>query len=148
VKVEPTVPSCASAPRALWHPRGSLDFVAKPDTEFGSNATVNLNITIKEGPQYHMGKLDIVADKEVAGPLRPAWKLAEGDVHDRTYIDEYLQTNRDLLPLGFSRANVRIIQNCPDVAVAVGLIIDPAEDNSHAVPNAAQCSVSPRCKTG
>ena len=40
---------------------------------------MNLTITIEEGPQYHMGKLDIVADKEVAGRLRMQWKLTERD---------------------------------------------------------------------
>ena len=90
--------------RKLYGTQGFLDFTAIPDTKVGSNATASLSISIVEGPRYHMGKLDIVADKEVAGRLRPEWKLTEGDVYDRTYIDEYLQTNRDLLPLGFSRA--------------------------------------------
>jgi outer membrane protein assembly factor BamA len=93
--------------RKLYGTRGYLNFVATPETQFGSNATLNLNITIEEGSQYHMGKLDIVADKEVAGRLRPEWKLTEGEVYDQTYIDEYLQTNRDLMPLGFSRTNVQ-----------------------------------------
>jgi hypothetical protein len=52
--------------RKLYTTQGFLDFTAIPDTKFGSNATVNLGISIQEGPQYHMGKLDIVADKEVA----------------------------------------------------------------------------------
>ena len=86
-----------------------------------------------------MGKLDIVADKKVAGRLRPEWKLTEGDVYDQTYIDEYLQTNRDLLPLGFSRANVHTIHNCPDAVVEVRLIVDPAEDTSHAEPKNVPC---------
>jgi len=125
--------------RKLYGTRGYLNFVAIPETQFGSNAVVNLNITIEEGSQYHMGKLDIVADKEVAGRLRPEWKLTEGDVYDQTYIDEYLQTNRDLLPLGFSRANVHTIHNCPDAVVEVRLIVDPAEDTSHAEPKNVPC---------
>ena len=125
--------------RKLYGTRGYLDFIAIPDAELGSDATVNLNITIEQGPQYHMGKLDIVADKEVAERLRPEWKLAEGNVYDKAYIDEYLQTNRDLLPSGFSRANIEITQNCPDVAVAVRLIIDPAEDHLHTDPKNVLC---------
>jgi outer membrane protein assembly factor BamA len=125
--------------RKLYGTQGFLDFTAIPDTRFASNATASLNISIVEGPQYHMGQLDIVADKDVAGRLRPEWRLTEGDVYDQTYIDEYLQTNRDLLPLGFSRANVHTIYNCPDAAVEVRLIVDPAEDTSHAEPKNVSC---------
>jgi outer membrane protein assembly factor BamA len=117
--------------RKLYGTQGFLDFTAIPETNFGSNATVNLTITTQEGPQYHMGKLDTVADKEVAARLHAEWKLAEGDVYDNTYIDQFLETNRDSLPQGFSRANVHTIQNCPDALVEVRLIVDPAQDNSH-----------------
>ena len=109
--------------RKLYGTQGFLDFTAIPETNFGSNATVNLNISIQEGPQYHMGKLNIVADKEVAAKLHAEWKLAEGDVYDHTYIDQFFETNRDSLPLGFSRANVHTIQNCPDAVVEVRLIV-------------------------
>jgi outer membrane protein assembly factor BamA len=125
--------------RKLYGTQGFLDFTAVPETKFGSNATTNLNISIQEGPQYHMGKLDIVADKEVAARLRAEWKQAEGDVYDHTYIDQYLDANRDLLPAGFSRANVHIIQNCPDAVVEVRLIIDTAEQTSHAEPKNVPC---------
>jgi len=117
--------------RKLYVTQGFLDFTAIPETHFGSNATVNLNISTQEGPQYHMGKLDTVADKEVAARLHAEWKLAEGNVYDYTYIDQFLETNRDSLPTGFSRANVQTIKNCPDAVVEVRLIVDPAQDNSH-----------------
>jgi hypothetical protein len=125
--------------RKLYGTEGFLDFAAIPDTRLASNATVNLNISTQEGPQYHMGKLDIVADKELAARLRAVWKLAEGYVYDQTYIDQYLEANRDLLPVGFSRANVYGILNCPDAVVELRLIIDPAEDTSHAEPKNIPC---------
>ena len=125
--------------RKVYVTQGFLDFTAVPETKFGSNATVNLNISIQEGPQYHMGKLDTVADKEVAARLRAEWKLAEGDVYDHTYIDQFLETNRDSLPLGFSRASIHTIRNCPDAVVEVRLIVDPAEDTSHAEPKNVLC---------
>jgi len=53
-----------------------------------------------------MGKLDVVAAEELKLRLRAQWKLTEGDVYDQTYIDHYLEANRDLLPANFSRANV------------------------------------------
>lgn len=117
--------------RKLYGTHGFLDFTAIPDTKFGSTGTASLNISIQEGPQYQMGKLDIVADKEVAARLRQEWKLVEGDVYDHTYIDRFLETSRDSLPLGFSRASVQTIQNCPDALVEVRLMVDSAEDTSH-----------------
>ena len=80
-----------------------------------------------------------MADKDVAARLRPEWKLAEGDVYDQTYIDQYLKASRDLLPMGFNRDNVQQSQNCPDAVVGVRLIIDPAEDTSHGEPKDVPC---------
>jgi outer membrane protein assembly factor BamA len=125
--------------RKLYGTQGLLDWTAFPEVKFASNATANLNVSIQEGPQYHMGKLDIAANKEVDARLRAEWKLAEGDVYDQTYIDQYLETNRDLLPAGFSRANVQGIVNCPDAVVEVRLIIDAAEETSHAEAKNVPC---------
>ena len=86
-----------------------------------------------------MGKLDTVADKEVAARLHAEWKLAEGDVYDRTYVDQFLEINRDSLPASFSRANVQTIQNCPDALVEIRLILDPAEETSPKEPKNVSC---------
>ena len=125
--------------RKLYARRGYLDFVSIPETQFGSNAKVNLNVTLEEGPQYHMGKLEIIAEKETAARLRAEWKLAEGDVYDTTYIDDYLTAVRDQLPANFSKANVQTAQNCPDALVHVRLILDPAQDSSHSEPKSVPC---------
>lgn len=103
--------------RELYAKRGFLDWVAIPDTEFGSNAILNLNLSIDEGKQYHMGKLEFVGGKEVAGRLRAEWKLAEGDAYDSTYPDEFLNADRGVLPAGFVRNNLQTMQNCPDALV-------------------------------
>jgi outer membrane protein assembly factor BamA len=120
----------------LYDTKGFLDWTAIPDTKFASNGTANLNISIQEGPQYHMGKLAILADEEVSARLRTEWKLTEGAVYDRTYIDQYLDANRDLLPAGFS---IQITQNCPDAVVEVRLTIDPAADTSQAGSKNVPC---------
>jgi outer membrane protein assembly factor BamA len=125
--------------RNLYAKRGYLDLVSVPETTFGSNAIVNLNVTVDEGPQYHMGKLDIVADKEASARLRAEWKLAEGDVYDRTYIDDYLTVAHDVLPPNFTRADVQITQNCPEALVHVRLIVDPAQDTSKSEPKNVPC---------
>jgi len=125
--------------RKLYATQGYLDFIAIPETVLGSNATMNLNISIEEGPQYHMGKLDILAEKEPAARLRAEWKLAEGDVYNATYVDEYLTAARDLLPANFSKANVQTMQNCPEATVQVRLLVDPAQDASHPEPKNIPC---------
>lgn len=130
--------------RKLYGTRGYLDYVAVPETQFGSNATVNLTVEIEEGPQYHMGKLDIVADKEVAGKLRMQWKLAEGEVYDYTYIDEYLTVARDILPSNFSRANVETTLNCPEGLVRVRMIVDPAQDKPSSELKTVPCEEKDR----
>jgi hypothetical protein len=87
-----------------------------------------------------MGNLDIVAAKEAAARLRSEWKLAEGAVYDATYVDHYLDDNRALLPVSFSRENVQIFQNCPDALVEVQMIIDPDEEPSHPAPKNVECA--------
>jgi outer membrane protein assembly factor BamA len=125
--------------RKLYGTRGFIEFVSVPNTQFGSNATVNLDVAVDEGPQYRMGKLEIVADKEPAARLRAAWKLIEGDIYDTTYIDEYLTEAHNMLPSSFSKANVETIQNCPDSLVHVRLIVDPAQDTSHSDLKGVPC---------
>ena len=126
--------------RQLYATRGYLDFFSIPATTFGSNATAELSITVEEGPQYHMGKLDIVTDRDAtAARLRTAWKLAEGDVYDNTYIDDYLSTAHDLLPANFGKANIQTVQNCPEAVVNLRFIVDPSQDKSHAEPKNIPC---------
>src|SRR5947199_999241 len=126
--------------RKLYGSSGFLDYTAIPETRFDSNTTTNLIITFQEGPQYHMGRLDIAAAKEAAARLRSEWKLAEGAVYDATYIDHYLEDNCNLFPVSFSRENVQIFLNCPDALVEVRVIIDPAEDPSHPEPKNVPCA--------
>jgi outer membrane protein assembly factor BamA len=116
--------------RRLYGSRGFLDFTAIPEGDPSSNATMSLKISVQEGPQYHMGKLEIVAAKEVAGRLRLQWKLPEGAVYDHTYLDKYIAANRDLLPSGFTRDSVQSATDCPHALVDLKLIIDAAEDKS------------------
>lgn len=60
-------------------------------------------------------------------------------MYDATYIDQHLEANRDLLPIGFNRADVQRIKNCPGAVVEIRLMIDPAEDGSHGEPKDVPC---------
>ena len=41
-------------------------------------------------------------------------KLAAGAVYDATYVDHYIETNREFLPEGFGRNDVHIATDCPE----------------------------------
>jgi len=125
--------------RKLYGTRGYIDFIAVPNTQLSSNGIMNLTIESEEGPQYHMGKLDIVAEKEAASWLRAEWKLPERAVYDQAYINEYLTAVRDLLPANFTRANIQTILNCPDALIHVRLIVDPAQVTSKSQPKNVPC---------
>ena len=68
--------------RNLYGKEGFLDLMSVPDTENVSNGTILLSITVEEDPQYRMGKLNILAKKEIADKLRALWQLQEGTVFE------------------------------------------------------------------
>lgn len=116
--------------RKIYSSSGFLDFFCIPDTEPSSNGTMTLKVTVGEGPQYHMGRLEILAGEETAARLRAEWKMAEGSTYNSTYIRKFVEENHRLLPEGFTAGDVRQLFNCPEALVEVSLIIDPREDTS------------------
>ncbi|MGC2185760.1 MAG: POTRA domain-containing protein [Terriglobales bacterium] len=92
------IASGLDALRDLYVSSGFIDFTAIPDTQNLSNATVILSVSVMEGPQYRMGKLEIFAKKEIAERLRTEWQLPEGAVFNMTYLEKYIENNRSLLP--------------------------------------------------
>lgn len=119
---------------------GSWIFPFSPNVEVG-DATVTLSLDISEGPQYRMGKLKILAKKDVADQLQQAWQLPEGAVFDRAYVADYLSANHSLLPPGFAPQNVQVIRDCPDASVAVVLMIDTTSAPD-GLPKKAECKKS------
>jgi outer membrane protein assembly factor BamA len=125
-KREKVVSGLASL-RKLYGSNGFLDYTAIPDVEPSSNGTMTLTVTVDEGPQYHMGKLEILAGREIAARLRTEWKMTEGSVYDNTYARKFVEENHRLLPDGFTAEDVRQVSNCPAAAVEVSMVIDPQE---------------------
>lgn len=72
--------------------RGYLDAQVASAPQFNdANGTVAYNIKITEGPQYRMGELVITGlslDAERA--VRNNWRLAPGQIFDKTYLDSML----------------------------------------------------------
>lgn len=74
---------------------GYLDVGFGPKPEFDDAASrMMIKITVKEGPQYHMGKLTVkgVTAADVIA-LEERWKLKRGDVFDTTYPERFLKTD-------------------------------------------------------
>jgi Surface antigen variable number repeat len=119
-----------SSLRKLYGRNGYLDMIAIPETTPGSNATMDLALTIQEGLQFRLDDVEFVGKKETTSRLQMEWKLAVGSVYDTTYLDRYIEENRDLLPAGFGRKDVRAEMDCAKGLVSVRLMIEPAEGAS------------------
>jgi hypothetical protein len=124
--------------RKLYSTNGFIDVVFVPNTTF-SSAIVILTVDVIEGPQYHMGRLEIFAKKEVADKLRAEWQLPEGAVFDSTYLDKYMDSNRSLIPTEFQREHVQIIRDCTDAIVDVRLPLDTMDPRSQSLPKDNEC---------
>jgi outer membrane protein assembly factor BamA len=133
------IASGLDALRDLYLSSGFIDFTAIPDTQSLSNATVILSVSVTEGRQYHMGKLEIFARKEIADRLRTEWRMAERAVFDFTYLDKYIGSNRSLLPPGFQREHMQLVRDCRDATVDVRLPLDAMDPRSQSVPKDLGC---------
>jgi hypothetical protein len=76
--------------RKLFFKFGREGVTITPVTVF-NDKSVTYTFTIVEGPQYHMGKLEIEGvDAPTTHKLTQGWKLAEGEPYDNTYIQQFL----------------------------------------------------------
>lgn len=126
--------------RSLYASDGFVDWTAIPDTQKLSDGTVVLAVSMAEGPQYRMGKLEIFARKELADKLRAEWELPEGAVFDFRYIDQYVDGNRSLLPPEFLRNDVQLVRDCRDSSVEVRLPLDGTDPRSQSQPKNIDCT--------
>jgi outer membrane protein insertion porin family len=72
--------------------RGYLDAKVTPAPKFDdASGTVRYDVNIVEGPQYRMGELVITGlSVDAERRLRNAWRLAPGQVFDKTFLDSTL----------------------------------------------------------
>lgn len=124
--------------RDLYTPLGFLDFYMIPDTQL-SASSVLLRVKVVEGPQYRMGKLEIVASKELSERLRAQWQLEEGTVFDYGYPEKFMRANQTLLPLGFTRQSVQLVRDCPRATVAVRVLVDGTLPAAQSEPKGVEC---------
>jgi outer membrane translocation and assembly module TamA len=129
--------------RKLYGSNGFLGFFCVPESVPSSNGTITLNVKVMEGPQYRMGKLEIVGSQEAAAGLRSAWAIAEGATYDSSYLAKFVEQNRRLLPEGFTPRDARQVFSCPDALVEVSLIVDPRERTSEPPTKSIPCDPDP-----
>lgn len=127
----------------LYRTEGYLDFVAIPATDLRPDATVALHLKVIEGSQYHMGKLVVLAQKDLADKLAFRWEMSEGAVYDDSYIDAYVDANRSFLPDAFTRSGVNLILDCPNRSVDVRLEVDPTIAAAHPPRKSVACESKP-----
>lgn len=72
--------------------RGYLDAKVTPVPQFdNASGTVRYSVGIAEGPQYRMGELVVTGlSVDAERTLRNAWRMAPGQVFDKTYLDSML----------------------------------------------------------
>ena len=72
--------------------RGYVDAKVNPVPQFDdAQGTVRYSVTVVEGPQYRMGELVITGlSMDAERRLRNVWRLAPGQVFDKTYVDSIL----------------------------------------------------------
>jgi outer membrane protein insertion porin family len=78
----------------LYGRHGFLDSTVTPTPKFDANSgTVSYAVSIKEGSQYHMGKL-VLSGLSVEGErrIRGAFPVPEGNVFDESAYDDFLST--------------------------------------------------------
>jgi outer membrane protein assembly factor BamA len=136
------IASGLGALRDLYVSSGFIDFTLIPDTQILSNATVILSVSVMEGQQYHMGKLEIFARKEITDRLRAEWHMTEGAVFDMTYLEKYIGSNRSLLPPEFQRQHMQLVRDCQDAIVDVRLPLDATDPRSQSVPKELGCDAA------
>ena len=125
--------------RRDYSSEGFIDFVPFPDVQNASDTAVVLAVSVQEGPRYRMGKLEVIAKKELAEQLSTAWQLHEGAIYDYSYVDRYIHANDQILPPGFTMQNVQLVRNCQDTTVDVRLQVEANDPAAQTRPKETGC---------
>lgn len=112
----------------LYGRHGFLDATVTPNPKFDANSgTVSYVVAIKEGSQYHMGKL-VLSGLSVEGErrIRAAFPVPEGNIFDESDYQDFLSTGIVKafagLPVHYEKIG-RFLDKHPDTA-QVDVLID------------------------
>jgi outer membrane protein insertion porin family len=111
---------------------GYIDITVVPDTMV-KPPTVDILMDISEGHQYHMGVLTIrEKGSDVGEKLRARWELLPGQPFDATYIQQFLDENRSLLPATFDLSRgIVTARDCERDVVTVFIDLDSEHPTQH-----------------
>jgi len=130
--------------RKLYGKEGYLDASFMPDASVIGDGVL-LTVTFAEGPQYQMGKLEILAKEELANKLRANWRIREGEIFDSNSLYTFVESNHTLLTADFTRQNIQLAKDCPNAIVSVRIVVDTALSSSIPPPKIVRCDTpSPR----
>ncbi|HTV58264.1 MAG TPA: POTRA domain-containing protein [Verrucomicrobiae bacterium] len=112
----------------LYGQHGYLDATVSPNPEFDKNTDrVTFDVTIHDGPQYHMDKL-VLSGLSIEGErrIRAAWPIPEGNIFDASAYQTFLTTGiKDAfagLPVHYDKIG-RFLDKHPDTA-QVNVLMD------------------------
>ena len=127
--------------RKLYGREGYLDASFMPDASVVGDGVL-LTVTFAEGPQYHMGKLEIFAKEELANKLRANWEIREGEIFDSNSLATFVDSNHTLLPADFTRQNIQLAKDCPSAIVGVRIVVDTTSYSSIPPAKIVRCDTS------
>jgi outer membrane protein assembly factor BamA len=111
--------------QTLYTSHGFMKAAVKPEADFDDAAgTVGIRLSVAEDIAYHMGDLEFRGlDNSLTAKLRELWKIRPGEVYDATYLSEYLDAARKILPSRVDwECTPHVTANVRDKTVDVDLI--------------------------
>ncbi|HEX4484658.1 MAG TPA: POTRA domain-containing protein [Terriglobales bacterium] len=111
------------AVKHLYGTKGFMGAQIKPVLELdNAKMTVIYQLQVEEGDVYHMGDFDVHGlDNPMTKRLTLAWKLAEGEVYDTSYTQNYLKS----LPattINLSQWKIKTMENVDSRAKTVDVL--------------------------
>jgi outer membrane protein assembly factor BamA len=89
------------AVKKIYSKNGYIEAALLPEPVFEEESRrVHYRVSMKEGPQYHMGNFEVIgASQAAADRLKNSWRLKAGAIFDASYPGEFLQKDvRSALP--------------------------------------------------
>lgn len=111
--------------QVLYTSHGFMRAAIQPQADFDDAAgTVAIRLDVKEDVAYHMGDLEFRGlDNSLTAKLRNLWKIRTGEVYDATYLPEYLDAARKILPTNVDwECTPHVTANVREKTVDVDLI--------------------------
>ena len=130
--------------RRSYGSAGYIDAILVPTTNLLGDSAVELVVSVEEGKQYYMGKIEILGAREITHQLQPRWELGEGTAYDQAYLEKFLGGNHNILPDNFSQSgNVEVVRDCRDATISIRIVLQ--KDGTPLAPlHDANCQAPPK----